>query len=326
MAKLRELMSKPLPCGPDGEYASEQLYSLIGDDSLFDDIGELADKDPDADCRELVMARAKELGVEIDVEESIEESPTQEEPASEYQQGQANAAAGKERSLEMGMGGQDVVKTAGGSDIEEGMDSFVNPNDQDATRSKTGVNMKNADAEDMTEDENFDVRIKLSPQQIENAENYELDLDDIDQNAYNAMNKDPMSIKNDIVGEIYGFLEDAVRNDAVPVDDVYYDFNDYRNEVILFGGDKVEKAFFGVRGIDDEDDVEAFIEACRIALADLGKIVKNDELQAMAEMADMRRLSGLAVTQEVQDIDTGKQALKAERDPMLERILNLAKG
>ena len=27
-----------------------------------------------------------------------------------------------------------------------------------------------------------------------------------------------------------------------------------------------------------------------------------------------------------QDVDTGKEALKAERDPMLERILNLAKG
>ena len=61
MARLQELMSKPLPCGPDGEYASEQLYDLIGDDSLFDDIGELADKDPDADCRELVKARAQNL-------------------------------------------------------------------------------------------------------------------------------------------------------------------------------------------------------------------------------------------------------------------------
>jgi len=156
MAKLRELMSKPLPCGPDGEYASEQLYSLIGDDELFDNIGELADKDPDADCREIVKARAKELGVEIDVEESIEESPTQEEPANEYEQGQANAAAGKERSLEMGMGGQDVVKTAGGSDVEEGIDSFVNPNDQDATRSKTNVPTDDLDSEDMTEIQDID--------------------------------------------------------------------------------------------------------------------------------------------------------------------------
>ena len=32
-----------------------------------------------------------------------------------------------------------------------------------------------------------------------------------------------------------------------------------------------------------------------------------------------------SVTKETQDIDTGKQALKAERDPMLERILKLSK-
>ena len=230
MARLQELMSKPLPCGPDGEYASEQLYDLIGDDSLFDDIGELADKDPDADCRELVKARAQELGVDIDV--NVSESPTQEEPASGYEQGQANAAAGKQRSLEMGMGGQDVVKTAGGSDIEEaeeelsmccdapisdddgdadgrctscgevvrveeGMDSFVNPNDQDGTDNEKAV--------------------------------------------------DPMA----------------------------------------------------------QDD-----------LAD-------DDLDENREMAELLRLAGQGGVEETQDVDTGKQALKAERDPMLERMLNL---
>ena len=155
------------------------------------------------------MARAQELGIDnieftddpasmsmkddgkLGYDESVSESPTQEEPASGYQAGQANAAAGKERSLEMGMGGQDVVKTAGGSDIEEaeeelsmccdapihdgdgdadgrctscgevvrveeGMGSSVNPNDQDATRSKTNVPTKDLDSEDMTEIEDID--------------------------------------------------------------------------------------------------------------------------------------------------------------------------
>jgi hypothetical protein len=220
MARLQELMSKPLPCGPDGEYASEQLYDLIGDDSLFDDIGELADKDPDADCRELVMARAQELGIDnieftddpasmsmkddgkLGYDESVSESPTQEEPASGYEAGQADAAAGKERSLEMGMGGQDVVKTAGGSDVEEGMDSFVNPNDQDGTDNEKMV--------------------------------------------------DPMA----------------------------------------------------------QDD-----------LAD-------DDLDENREMAELLRLAGQGGVEETQDVDTGKQALKAERDPMLtnealERMLYL---
>ena len=122
MAKLKELMSKPLPCGPDGEYASEQLYSLIGDDELFDNIYDLSQKDPDSDCREIVKARAQALGVEIDVEESINENPTDQETASGYQAGQANAAAGKERSMGMNLGGEKAAmkQTAGGTDIEEG--------------------------------------------------------------------------------------------------------------------------------------------------------------------------------------------------------------
>ena len=38
----------------------------------------------------------------------------------------------------------------------EGMDSFVNPNDQDATRSKTNVPTKDLDSEDMTEIQDVD--------------------------------------------------------------------------------------------------------------------------------------------------------------------------
>ena len=38
----------------------------------------------------------------------------------------------------------------------EGMDSFVNPNDQDATRSKTNVSTKDLDSEDMTEVDDID--------------------------------------------------------------------------------------------------------------------------------------------------------------------------
>ena len=44
-------------------------------------------------------------------------------------------------------------------------------------------------------------------------------------------------------------------------------------------------------------------------------------------MEELLRLAGQQnEVDETQDVDTGKQALKAERDPMLERILNLANG
>ncbi len=54
--KLRELMSKPLLVGQDGMDATSALYNIIGDDQLFDNIGELADiKGPEYDCREDVI-------------------------------------------------------------------------------------------------------------------------------------------------------------------------------------------------------------------------------------------------------------------------------
>ena len=99
------------------------------------------------------------------------------------------------------------------------------------------------------------------------------------------MTKDPMQIKKDIQDEIEEFLDYALGADDVPVDDVFYDFGDYRSEVILFADDATKKAYFEVRGIDDEDDVEGFIESCRIALADLGRIIKNDELADMQDQA-----------------------------------------
>jgi len=138
------------------------------------------------------------------------------------------------------------------------------------------------------EDDGFDIRTQLTPDQLAHAENDDLDLDDISQETWNGMNKDPKQIKDDIQGYIEEFLDHALGADEVPVDDVYYDFNDFRAEVILFGDEATKKAFFGVRAIDDEDDVEEFIESCRQALANLGRVINNDEL---ADMQDQARKS-----------------------------------
>jgi len=313
---LKDLLAKPLPCGPDGEYATEQLYDLIGDDQLFDEISDLADAEgADADCREIVKARAEELGIDVgeidhnvygesinenptdrsgvtldmvapalkklykgykekadeyhtayaemeadgmsdeeimnagddiidyvkidDIEDKIRaieevfkegnfgevdgnsiiamansgdtamrelfmqelksvikqdhpevynklfmyesevnENPTDQETASSYQAGQSAAAAGKQRSLEMGMGGQDVVKTAGGSDVEEGMDSFVNPMDQDGTDNEKAVDpMAQDDLADDDLDENREMEelLRLAGQQNDVEETQDVD-------------------------------------------------------------------------------------------------------------------------------------------------------
>jgi hypothetical protein len=70
-AKLIELMSKELPVGADATNATEQLYDLLGDDELFDQLEELAEKDADADCRQVVMDRMQMLSDHPEVQQVI---------------------------------------------------------------------------------------------------------------------------------------------------------------------------------------------------------------------------------------------------------------
>ena len=70
-AKLVDLMSKPLTVGPDATNATEQLYDLIGDDELFDQLEALAQQDPDADCRQVIYDRMQQLSQDPDVQEII---------------------------------------------------------------------------------------------------------------------------------------------------------------------------------------------------------------------------------------------------------------
>ena len=55
VGKLIDLLNQPLPVGVDGQNATNALYNIIGDDRLFDRLGELADSDPEADARDLVV-------------------------------------------------------------------------------------------------------------------------------------------------------------------------------------------------------------------------------------------------------------------------------
>jgi hypothetical protein len=65
--QLQQLLSKELPVGADATNATEQLYSVFGDDELFDQLAELAAEDANADARPLVQARLAELGINIEV-------------------------------------------------------------------------------------------------------------------------------------------------------------------------------------------------------------------------------------------------------------------
>jgi len=52
--QLKMIMANPLPVGVEAMNATEILYDLIGDDKLFDELGELASDDPNADARPMI--------------------------------------------------------------------------------------------------------------------------------------------------------------------------------------------------------------------------------------------------------------------------------
>jgi hypothetical protein len=76
--KLRELLSTELIVGADAIDATEQLYDLIGDDQLFDQLAEIAKDDPSADVRQVVIDRLQELGYDLGIESADQEPPLSE--------------------------------------------------------------------------------------------------------------------------------------------------------------------------------------------------------------------------------------------------------
>jgi len=72
-AELVELLSTDLPVGADATNVTEQLYNLIGDDKLFDQLEELAERDANADARQVILDRMQELSNDPDVRKVIEQ-------------------------------------------------------------------------------------------------------------------------------------------------------------------------------------------------------------------------------------------------------------
>ena len=65
--ELIKLLSQDLPVGADAYNATEQLYGLLGDDELFDQLYALAQKDANADGRQIVLNRMQEMGEDPDI-------------------------------------------------------------------------------------------------------------------------------------------------------------------------------------------------------------------------------------------------------------------
>jgi hypothetical protein len=72
-AELVKLLSQDLPVGADATNAKEQLYDLIGDDILFDQLMDLADRDANADARQVVLNRMQEMSEHPEVRTVIDQ-------------------------------------------------------------------------------------------------------------------------------------------------------------------------------------------------------------------------------------------------------------
>jgi len=72
-AELLELMSTDLPVGADATNVTEQLYDLLGDDELFDQLEALAEQDANADARQVIYDRMQMLSDHPDVLKVIEQ-------------------------------------------------------------------------------------------------------------------------------------------------------------------------------------------------------------------------------------------------------------
>ena len=60
---LKKLLTKPLELGKNGENAMDALDNFIGDDELFDDLGDAGKKDPKGDARPYIKDAMKRLGI-----------------------------------------------------------------------------------------------------------------------------------------------------------------------------------------------------------------------------------------------------------------------
>jgi hypothetical protein len=90
--KLNQLMTGELIVGPDATNATELLHDVIGDDQLFDILGDLADRDPRANIWDDsdVQARLAELGIQTPQSSEAEPADVAQDTAPE--QGMAEAA------------------------------------------------------------------------------------------------------------------------------------------------------------------------------------------------------------------------------------------
>lgn len=114
--RLRQLMTEPMIVGADAVDVTEQLYDLVGDDELFDQLSELAAEDPAADARQIVQQRLEQLGIVLDDGDAADQTVDQ-DPEQGVAEGGCNATMEGEMCAEHGLAecGMHEMGTVAGS-------------------------------------------------------------------------------------------------------------------------------------------------------------------------------------------------------------------
>jgi hypothetical protein len=71
VGELEGLMADVLPLGAEGDNATSSIYGIIGDDELFDALGDAGDKNPEGDARPIICAWVKENLDGYDIPEDL---------------------------------------------------------------------------------------------------------------------------------------------------------------------------------------------------------------------------------------------------------------
>lgn len=170
IANLKKLMSSPLIVGADANNATEQLYDLVGDDQLFDRLGDLAERDANANCWDdpAVMDRLSELGIDAEVSNSDDEMDEgyykdpdgDEDPADQADQADYNRRGREEDGMDEGA--WDTAKKVG----SKVLDKLGGGNDEDLIRDLQRRSGMPQTGLKPSEDPNFKTRSDVMAKQL----------------------------------------------------------------------------------------------------------------------------------------------------------------
>ena len=128
-SQLVDILSKEFPVGADATNATEQLYDLLGDDILFDQLETLADSDANADARQIVLNRLQELSDNPDIAEvvtqlNIDADTPAEDPADALDAEVTADETGVEQNIEEQI---PTPRDEDGSEDEDDLDETIDP-------------------------------------------------------------------------------------------------------------------------------------------------------------------------------------------------------